>query len=752
MGLGTNTRGPPEPRPPRALRRRRSLFGTGFSCNQASASAAAPRTPPAPCHANIPATTQVKMHEQFPSRHRPYESSSRCLLSRLFAPFSVPLRKKTSSHLPAAPDPKLLDASEAHYPLDAGRLDGDRTPLHRGCSRPVARRPTATSARPRQRRPRRQLAPHSMSSPRRRDPAIVADFQKPSPDRRSSPLLSEPVRPALRSMHFGNNILEHSTIRWDSPPHPRLARARRPRALHGPQTPDRSTPNRRRNRCCRPQILFNDQDRPRPRRLHRRRIPAISKPRLRHRTTPRLPVKSRFTSQMKTGRRPSRRHLPRSLTSRRYSAPTFSPCVKGRPRIPHTRSDSSPAPTIKSKIENPNRKIPSCQSSVVSTALPISSPGMRGLPYKSPAQYSRSSPRSDAALAQTRATPLHPRPAVENFERHSAPPSGTQATASPAPTEPTHSPRFRAPDSSTGDAIHTSGPLVDRLSEKITKAGAAHDCSSPTRSHDVTIDPADIARKITPRTRGLVPVQPLRPARRQDALDLAKTSHAGSSRTRPSPLERTRPDRRHLRQARRSPLSRNKFRRDGRRGALVTNDDALETFSAMLARRRTPQGHACNRRTSTAGLDGLQAAILNVKTPQPRRVDRGPPKLARHYDARLAAVGSYRVPPSPRAAEHVSPCTPSARCIARLPPHLRPRHPGLSSTTPSRSRLYPHTSASATGPRGYPSPRATIAGRSRLAYHRIPATDAGRLPDGLQSKSSSPPLALIATVRHTPDF
>ncbi len=91
----------------------------------------------------------------------------------------------------------------------------------------------------------------------------------------------------------------------------------------------------------------------------------------------------------------------------------------------------------------------------------------------------------------------------------------------------------------------------------------------------------------------------------------------------------------------------------GDAGALVTNDDRLADFSAMFARHGGKKKGDHEIEGINSRLDGLQAALLNVKLPHLERWTQVRQALAQDYDRRLAGLGDLVLPAVAANREHV---------------------------------------------------------------------------------------------------
>ena len=273
------------------------------------------------------------------------------------------------------------------------------------------------------------------------------------------------------------------------------------------------------------------------------------------------------------------------------------------------------------------------------------------------AQYLAIQPAVDAAIARTlRDSAFIRGPAVEQFERAFATAIGTRHCVSCANGTDALFVAFRGLGLRPGDEVITSAHSWISSSETITQAGG-NVVFADTDPATFTVDPADIARKITPRTRGLVPVHLYgQPADMDAIMALAKKHNLWV-----------------VEDCAQAHLARYRGRTVGTfgqaatfsfypgknlgafgdAGALVTNDDALENFSAMFARHGGRNKGTHEIEGINSRLDGLQAAILNVKLPHLPAWTAARQALARDYDCRLAGVGDLVLPAVAEGREHV---------------------------------------------------------------------------------------------------
>jgi dTDP-4-amino-4,6-dideoxygalactose transaminase len=91
----------------------------------------------------------------------------------------------------------------------------------------------------------------------------------------------------------------------------------------------------------------------------------------------------------------------------------------------------------------------------------------------------------------------------------------------------------------------------------------------------------------------------------------------------------------------------------GDAGCLVTSRDDLAEFSAKFARHGGKQKGTHEIEGINSRLDGLQAAVLNVKLPHLAEWTRARQRLAVEYDRRLAGIGDLVLPRVAAGRSHV---------------------------------------------------------------------------------------------------
>jgi len=191
-------------------------------------------------------------------------------------------------------------------------------------------------------------------------------------------------------------------------------------------------------------------------------------------------------------------------------------------------------------------------------------------------------------------------------------------------------------------------------SETITQAGGRV-VFCDTDDESFTIDPAQIAVKITARTVGIIPVHLYgQPADMGPIMELARKHNLWV-----------------IEDCAQAHLAEYKGRKVGTfgnaatfsfypgknlgaygdAGCLVTNDNRLAEWCALFARHGGKGDHVMEGINSR--LDGLQAAVLNVKMPHLPRWTQERQLAAARYDKLLAGVGDVETPKVARGRTHV---------------------------------------------------------------------------------------------------
>ena len=205
-----------------------------------------------------------------------------------------------------------------------------------------------------------------------------------------------------------------------------------------------------------------------------------------------------------------------------------------------------------------------------------------------------------------------------------------------------------------GDEVITTAHSWISTSETITQAGGkAVFCD--TDKETFTIDPALIEAKITPRTVGIIPVHLYgQPADMDPIMDLARKhklwviedcaqAHLARYRGR---LVGTFGN-----AATFSFYPGKNLGAYGDAGCIVTNDDRLADWTTTYARHGGKGDHVMEGVNSR--LDGLQAAILNVKLKHLSQWTQIRRQVAARYDELLRGVGDVRTPQVAAGREHV---------------------------------------------------------------------------------------------------
>ena len=243
---------------------------------------------------------------------------------------------------------------------------------------------------------------------------------------------------------------------------------------------------------------------------------------------------------------------------------------------------------------------------------------------------------------------------VEEFERRYAELLGARACVSCGDGTDAIYIALRALRVEPGDEVITTAHTWIASAETVTQAGGSV-VFCDTEDPYYTIDPAAITRSITPRTKGIIVVHLYgQPAAMDSILDIA---------------------RRHglwiIEDCAQAHLSRYKGRLVGTMGdvgtfsfypgknlgamgdagCLVTNRSDVAEYAALFSRHGGKGEHLIEGINSR--LDGIQAAILNVKLNHLRAWTTRRQQLADRYDALLSDVDGVSVPLRRENCEHV---------------------------------------------------------------------------------------------------
>ncbi len=205
-----------------------------------------------------------------------------------------------------------------------------------------------------------------------------------------------------------------------------------------------------------------------------------------------------------------------------------------------------------------------------------------------------------------------------------------------------------------GDEVITTAHTWIASAETVTQAGGRV-AFCDTEDEYYCIDPLRIERQITPRTRGIIAVHLYgQPADMDPILELARRhglwviedcaqAHLATYRGR---VVGTMGD-----AATFSFYPGKNLGAMGDAGCLVTNRGDVAEFAALFARHGGKGEHVMEGINSR--LDGLQAAILNVKLRHLRRWTAERQHLAARYDELLADIPGIRTPMRRAECEHV---------------------------------------------------------------------------------------------------
>ena len=271
------------------------------------------------------------------------------------------------------------------------------------------------------------------------------------------------------------------------------------------------------------------------------------------------------------------------------------------------------------------------------------------------AQYQSIRSEIDAAIAEVIAESAFVRGRhVEGFEQAWAKTVGVRHCVSCANGTDALYITMRGLGLKAGDEVITTAHSWIATSETITQAGGRV-VFCDTDGDTFTINPALIEPKITSRTVGIIPVHLYGQSADMDAIMAIAAKHKLWV----------------IEDCAQAHLARFKGRivgtfgnaatfsfypgknlgAYGDAGCIVTNDDALADWTATFARHGGKGDHVMEGVNSR--LDGLQAAVLNVKLPHLADWTEARRKVASHYDELLGGVGDIVTPKIGRDREHV---------------------------------------------------------------------------------------------------
>ncbi len=271
------------------------------------------------------------------------------------------------------------------------------------------------------------------------------------------------------------------------------------------------------------------------------------------------------------------------------------------------------------------------------------------------AQYLGIKPEIDAAIATVISESAFVRgPHVEEFERRFAEMNGVSHCISCGDGTDAIYIALKALGAGEGDEVITTAHTWIASAETVTQTGARV-VFCDTEDDYYGIDASDIASKITPRTRGIIAVHLYgQPADMDPILEIARAhglwviedcaqSHFATYKGR---IAGTMGDVGTF-----SFYPGKNLGAMGDAGCLVTNRDDVAGFAALFARHGGKGDHLIEGINSR--LDGIQAAILNVKLNHIRDWTSQRQALADRYDSMLKDVPGISIPARRPGSEHV---------------------------------------------------------------------------------------------------
>ena len=271
------------------------------------------------------------------------------------------------------------------------------------------------------------------------------------------------------------------------------------------------------------------------------------------------------------------------------------------------------------------------------------------------AQYQGIASEINAAIAGVIADSAFVRgPQVESFEQAWAKTMGMRHCVSCANGTDALYIAMRGLQLKPGDEVITTAHSWIATSETITQAGGRV-VFCDTDNDTFTINTALIEARITPRTVGIIPVHLYGQSADMDTIMALAEKHKLWV----------------IEDCAQAHLARFKGRfvgtfgnaatfsfypgknlgAYGDAGCLVTNDDSLADWTATFARHGGKGDHVMEGVNSR--LDGLQAAILNVKLPHLAGWTEARRRVASRYDELLTGVGDIVTPKIGRDRDHV---------------------------------------------------------------------------------------------------
>ncbi|MDB6128694.1 MAG: DegT/DnrJ/EryC1/StrS family aminotransferase protein [Verrucomicrobia bacterium] len=271
------------------------------------------------------------------------------------------------------------------------------------------------------------------------------------------------------------------------------------------------------------------------------------------------------------------------------------------------------------------------------------------------AQYLTIKPQIDAAIGDVIANSAYIRSGhVDAFEKAWATTSQTKHCVSCANGTDALYITMRGLGLKPGDEVITTAHSWISTTETITQAGGRV-VFCDTDNETFTIDPAQIAAKITPRTVGIIPVHLYGQSCDMAAIMAIAKQHSLWVIEDCAQSHLARFDNQQVgtfgNAATFSFYPGKNLGAYGDAGALVTNDDKLAEWSAIYARHGGKGEHLMEGINSR--LDGIQAAILSVKLPHLNAWTAARRKVAASYDRLLAGVGDIVTPKIAPRRDHV---------------------------------------------------------------------------------------------------
>jgi dTDP-4-amino-4,6-dideoxygalactose transaminase len=271
------------------------------------------------------------------------------------------------------------------------------------------------------------------------------------------------------------------------------------------------------------------------------------------------------------------------------------------------------------------------------------------------AQYLTIKGEIDSAIAEVIRDSAYIRgPHVESFEQGWAKAAGRKHCVSCANGTDALYICMRALGLKPGDEVITTAHSWISTTETITQAGGRV-VFVDTTSDTFTIDPALIAARITPRTVGIIPVHlygqpadmdPIMAIARKHKLWVIEDCAQSHLSTYQGRLAGTFGD-----FATYSFYPGKNLGAYGDAGCLVTDNDQWAEWTATYARHGGKGEHTMEGINSR--LDGLQAAILNVKLPRLAAWTQARQRIAATYDRLLAGIPRLTLPAIRKDRTHV---------------------------------------------------------------------------------------------------